>query len=620
MACTIGAMESGNPAISLGATALAVVTVLRIAAALALPRLIPTADRLLEVIYQLGGFAYAAITGLIAAMAVGTPMAGPVRMLMVGNAIAYAAGIGARNAARPAIAIGQAYLTLVPVILIAIWQPDLASRALGIALLMMILVSTSITLNLSRVLRGSIASAQTSQRLAEKMQHLARSDSLTGLLNRAGLNRHLVEQLVTVLPSRKLALLWLDLDRFKEINDTLGHHIGDRCLIEVAGRLRRMAPAGAGVARFGGDEFIVVFAAESDTQIAAMAKAILAEIHRAIRIEDNRLEITCSIGIATLPDHGADSESLLQAADLALHQAKQAGRGRIVHFEQAMTHHLVSRKEIEADLRLALQRDELSVFFQPVIDLTNGRIRAFEALVRWFHPEKGALRPDEFIPIAEETGAIITLGNWITAKAARVAADWPDDVILAVNLSPLQIRAPGAALAIMSALREAKLAPHRLELEITETVLLDHSPATAAFIAELSAAGVRFALDDFGTGYSSLAYLAKYPFGKIKIDRSFVSNIATCQTDLAIVRAVSTMGHALGMTIVAEGLETLEQVKAARDAGCTQGQGWYFSRAVPDYMASMLLAQERRRHSSTWLASLHQEQEETNPAAARKQA
>ncbi|MFN5901819.1 MAG: EAL domain-containing protein, partial [Novosphingobium sp.] len=214
---------------------------------------------------------------------------------------------------------------------------------------------------------------------------------------------------------------------------------------------------------------------------------------------------------------------------------------------------------------------------------------------RWFHPEKGELRPDEFIPVAEETGAIITLGNWITAQAAKAAANWPDDVTVAVNLSPLQIKAPGAALGILNALREARLPPERLELEITETVLLDHSQQTEDFMAELSAAGVRFALDDFGTGYSSLGYLSKYPFGKIKVDRSFVSGIHTGKKSDAIIRAVSSMASTLDMAIVAEGLETVEQVEAVRAAGCTLGQGYYFSRAVPDYLAGMLLAQERER-------------------------
>jgi EAL domain-containing protein (putative c-di-GMP-specific phosphodiesterase class I) len=258
-----------------------------------------------------------------------------------------------------------------------------------------------------------------------------------------------------------------------------------------------------------------------------------------------------------------------------------------------MSRDLLRRREIETELRAAIQRDELSIFFQPIVDLETGRIRTFEALVRWFHPEKGELKPDEFIPVAEETGVIVTLGNWITAQAARTAVHWPEDVTLAVNLSPLQIKAPGAALGILSALREAGLNPSRLELEVTEGLFLDDDQLTANFINELSAAGVNFALDDFGTGYSSLGSINKFPFRKIKVDRSFVSGPNVGRKSEAIIRAVAEMGARLDMEIVAEGIETVEQVQAVRATGCTLGQGYYFSRAVPDYLAAMLLAQER---------------------------
>ncbi|OJX95274.1 MAG: GGDEF-domain containing protein [Novosphingobium sp. 63-713] len=589
------AIESGNRSITLAAWVMSAIALMRVASATILPRWMAHKARALEIIYELGAFSYSIMAGMIAALTFFHPVPGPVRTLMVGNAIAYSVGIAARNAGRPAIAIGQLALALLPVIVAAGMQTDLASQLLAFTLFLVLPAMMSITLNVFRTLRDSIASAETSQRLAEKMQHLARTDIVTGLLNRAGLNHHLVERLVAIPEGNKLAILWLDLDRFKEINDTLGHQVGDRCLVEVAARLRRSAPVGAGIGRFGGDEFIIAFEAASDAVIKGVADTILNDILRPLRIDDDRLEIGCSIGIAILPEHGTDLEAVLQGADLALNHAKLNGRKQIVSFNPAMTRDLIRRKEIEAELRLALQRDELSVHFQPLVDLETGRIRAFEALVRWFHPEKGELRPDEFIPVAEESGAIITLDNWITAKAARVAAEWPDDVTLAVNLSPLQIRAPGAALGILNALREAKLPPSRLELEITETTLLDHSPNTSAFINELAGAGVRFALDDFGTGYSSLGYLDRYPFKKIKIDRSFISGLSAGTTSHAIICAVAAMGKTLGMEIVAEGLETLEQVQAVRDTGCTLGQGWYFSRAVPDYLAAMLLAQERRR-------------------------
>ncbi len=583
------------PAIWHVAIALSVVAVARVVLALLLPRMANRDTRRLELLYEIGAFTYSAQLGLIAALAIWFEVPGSAQMLIACYAVGYGAGIAARNAGRPVISIGQMVLVFFPMIA-ALWvDDDLAEKGLAVAIVMLWLGMMSITMHVFRTLRDSIAAAETSARLAEKMQHLARTDVVTGLANRAGLNHFLVEHLSRKRTAPRLALFWLDLDKFKEVNDALGHQVGDRVLCEVAQRLRALGKAETLIGRFGGDEFIMACDVKDRREVETIAMAVLAEITRPIRIDDDRLEISCSIGAAILPDDGPDLETLMQGADLALYHAKVNGRNQVSFFDPSMSRDLVRRREIESELRLAIQRDELSVFFQPIVDLETGKIRAFESLVRWFHPEKGELRPDEFIPVAEETGVIITLGNWITAQAARAAAQWPGDVTVAVNLSPLQLKAPGAALGILSALREAKLPAHRLELEITETVLLDHSKQTEDFMAELSAAGVRFALDDFGTGYSSLGYLNKYPFGKIKVDRSFVSGVNVGKKSDAIIRAVSEMGSTLGMQIVAEGLETVEQVNAVRAAGCTLGQGYYFSRAVPDYLAAMLLAQEREK-------------------------
>jgi diguanylate cyclase (GGDEF)-like protein len=549
--------------------------------------------RPLEIIYEIGAFAYSSLIGLIAALTVVLRVDQAVTLLAVANGIGYAVAIAARNAGSPVIAIGQMLLSLTPICAALLYSGNPALIALAVSIFMLVPAMSSITFKVFRALRTSIAAADTSARLAERMQVVARTDAVTGLLNRAGLNHHLVERLMQIGPDDKLALFWIDLDRFKEVNDTLGHQIGDRVLVQVGERLTALAPASASIGRFGGDEFIVACEASDRREVEALAMRMREEIGRTLRIDDGRLEITGSMGIAVLPDDGTDIDTLMQSADLALYHAKVNGRDQASFFDASMTRDLVRRKEIEAELRLAIQRDELSIFFQPIVDLETGRIRTFEALVRWFHPVKGELRPDEFIPVAEESGVIITLGNWITAQAAKAAALWPDDVTLAVNLSPLQIKAPGAALGILSALREANLDPNRLELEITETVLLDQSQHTEHFMAELGAAGVRFALDDFGTGYSSLSYLHKYPFSKIKVDRSFVSGLDVGRKSEAIIRAVSEMGATLGMQIVAEGIETIEQVTSVRQAGCTLGQGYYFSRAVPDYVAAMLLAQER---------------------------
>ena len=597
--CGIGtsvtaALISGAPAIAEASLLLTVIAIMRVVAAVYLLRRTHLhATRQLELLYEAGAWSYAFVLGLIAALTISYDVNPQLQTLMIANAIGYGVGIAARNAGRPVIAIGQLIFALLPAIVALVHEGSMAHLVLAISMVLLIPAMISIIMITFRVLRDSVGSAETNLRLAEKMQLLARTDVVTGLYNRAGLNHHLIERLMGGASGGKIALFWLDLDRFKEVNDTLGHPVGDRVLSEIAARLRNCSPSDAIIARFGGDEFIIVCEADGRSDLERMATRLLVEIVRPILIDGDRLEIHCSVGIACMPDDGHDIDTLMQSADLALYRSKIDGRNRFSFFDPSMTRDLVRRREIEAELRMAIQREELSIFFQPIVDLATGRIRSFEALVRWFHPEKGELKPDEFIPVAEETGVIITLGNWITAQAAKAAAQWPDDVTLCVNLSPLQIRAPGAALGILAAIREAGLPPSRLELEVTESVFLDANHTTELFMEQLTSAGVRFALDDFGTGYSSLGYLHKYPFSKIKVDRSFVSGINVGKKSEAIIRAVAEMATTLDMEIVAEGLETVEQVRSVRAAGCTLGQGFYFSRAVPDYLAAMLLAQEQ---------------------------
>ena len=593
-ATTVAAWLSGHSELLIGGLVLTIIAVARVTAALGLsPESKNTSTQKLELVYEVGAFSYALVLGAIAALTVWFESSAEVQLLMVANALCYGVGVAARNAGRPSIAIGQLTLVCVPMLIVTLVSGTIAHLTLFITMLLLLPAMASITLSIFSTLRDSIAAAETSAKLAEKMKVLARTDVVTGLANRAGLNHAMVETMMSVEPDTRLALIWIDLDRFKEVNDLLGHPVGDRVLSEVARRLRGVCPEGSTVARFGGDEFLVFCPIKDSRHAEMLASEIHAEIMGPMRIEGDRLEVRASLGVALMPEDGKDTDTLMQSADLALYHAKIGGRGQTRFFDRTMTRDLVRRREIEDELRAAIQRDELSIFFQPIVDLETGRIRTFEALVRWFHPLKGELRPDEFIPVAEETGVIVTLGNWITAQAARIAATWPEDVTLAVNLSPLQIRAPGAALGIRNALREAGLDPHRLELEVTESLFVEDNHATTAFIEELSAIGVKFALDDFGTGYSSLGYIHKYPFNKIKVDRSFVSGKNVGRKSEAIIRAVAEMGAQLGMEIVAEGLETIEQVHAVRDAGCTLGQGFYFSRAVPDYLAAMLLAQER---------------------------
>lgn len=591
---SIAAFSSNLPSIAIGTFLLTAIATIRMAMSTKLSGTGTHRDtKKLEMLYELGAFSYSLTLGTLAALTLLHQVHPEVQLLMVANALCYGVGISARNAGRPFIAIGQLFLTLLPVIAALLFVGTLPTVFLAITAMLLVPAMMSISMNVFSTLRKSIVAAETSAKLAERMQLLARTDALTGLANRAGLNHELAEKHMALPKGRKLAMFWMDLDRFKEVNDTLGHPVGDHVLSEVARRLCVVLPESATISRFGGDEFIVACEFATRLQVEEVAGQILEEVIRPFRIDGDRLEVSASIGIALMPDDGESTDILMQSADLALYHAKVSGRSQASFFNASMTRELVRRREIEVELRNAIQQDELSIFFQPIVDLQTGRIRTFEALVRWFHPEKGELKPDEFIPVAEETGLIITLGNWITKQAALACAQWPDDITVAVNLSPLQIRAPGAALGIMTALKEARLDPTRLELEVTESVFLDDNDQTVAFMDELSTIGIRFAMDDFGTGFSSLAYINKFPFKKIKVDRSFVSGENVGRKSDAIIRAVAKMGSTLGMDIVAEGLETIEQVQAVCDAGCTLGQGYHFSRAVPDYLAAMLLKEER---------------------------
>ncbi|WP_246034410.1 putative bifunctional diguanylate cyclase/phosphodiesterase [Qipengyuania marisflavi] len=554
----------------------------------------------LEFAYRFGAFSYAATLGVFAGLTMTLNLSPLLQVLMISNAIGYGIGISAHNAARPRIALGQLLLATLPIVAAAVSLGTPASILLAINLFCLIPAMIGITFSIFRTLNKSITAAQRSDEMAHKMETLALTDPVTGLDNRVGLDAKIGPMFASLADGQKLGLFWIDLDRFKEINDLHGHHTGDAVLHEMGIRIAALLGDRGIVARFAGDEFVIARPLSDPREASMLASAIMREMTRPIRTDGLRLEVEGSIGIATSPDDGTDTETLMQHADIALFHAKADGRRQMRFFDPAMTRALAHRRDMESELRMALRRDELSVYFQPIVDLSTGRVRCFEALVRWFHPERGEITPDEFIPIAEECGAIVTLGNWLTGHAARVAANWPDDVQLAVNLSPMQIKAPGAALGILSALKDAQLPPERLELEVTENLFLEDSPAIELFIEELSAASVRFALDDFGTGYSSLGYINQWPFSKIKVDRSFVSGPQAGRKSDAIIRAVSQMGKSLGIEIVAEGLETIDQVRAVRDAGCTLGQGFHFSRAVPDYQAALLLAEERGTAPGDW--------------------
>jgi len=421
------------------------------------------------------------------------------------------------------------------------------------------------------------------QQAQAQISHMARHDALTNLPNRTLFREELEQALRLVKRSDQLAVLCLDLDHFKEINDSLGHPIGDALLMEVGRRLGECVTDHDTVARLGGDEFAVVqFCKDCDpSAVPLLASHIVERISEPYTIGGHQLVIGVSIGISLAPEDGKNPDELLKKADLALYRAKADGRGTYRFFETGMDARAQARRLLELDLRAALPRKEFEVYYQPIRDIAGDKVVAFEALVRWNHPLRGMISPVSFIPLAEETGLIIPLGEWVLRQACTDATRWPEEVCVAVNLSPVQFKNPNLVSSVKSALQQSGLAPHRLELEITESVLLQNSAATLAVLHELRAFGVRISLDDFGTGYSSLSYLRSFPFDKIKIDRSFVTELATREDSMAIVRAVTGLGKSLGIVTTAEGVETDAQFELLRREGCTQAQGYLFSKPRP---------------------------------------
>ncbi|MGQ0685391.1 bifunctional diguanylate cyclase/phosphodiesterase [Bradyrhizobium sp.] len=421
------------------------------------------------------------------------------------------------------------------------------------------------------------------EKAQQQIHHMARHDALTNLPNRTLFRERLERALRLARRGDQLSAFCLDLDHFKDINDSLGHPVGDALLKEVARRLSGCLTEDDTVARLGGDEFAVVqFCRGCDpTAPSALASRMVEAVGAPYEIAGHQLVIGVSIGVSLSPDDGESPDQLLKNADLALYRAKADGRGTYRFFEAGMDARAQARRLLEIDLRAALRREEFEVHYQPIVDIVGDRTVAFEALVRWNHPERGRIAPSDFIPLAEETGLIASLGEWVLRQACTEAARWSEPVVLAVNLSPVQFKNASLTSAVMAALRDSGLPASRLELEITESVLLQNSEATLEILHELRAQGVRISLDDFGTGYSSLSYLRSFPFDKIKIDRSFVQELASREDSMAIVRAVAGLGRSLGIVTTAEGVETAEQLDLLRREGCNQAQGYLFSPPRP---------------------------------------
>ncbi|CCD87638.1 conserved protein of unknown function [Bradyrhizobium sp. ORS 285] len=433
------------------------------------------------------------------------------------------------------------------------------------------------------------------KRAEARLAFLAQHDALTGLPSRNLLRQQIDDKLIQRRRgSEKIAVLVLGLDHFKSINDTLGHAVGDRLLRGVGKRLRSILRQEDIVARLNSDEFAIVQGGLARPEDAAqLCRRLLQAIADPYLIDGSSVTIGATIGIAMAPNDGDDAEKLLKNADMALSRAKTETRGSFSYFESGMDARAQSRRKIETELRDAIQRDVLQPHYQPLIDLVTGRITGFEALVRWPHPERGMIPPSEFIPIAEETGLISGLGRSMLRQACSDAAKWPDEVRVAVNMSPLQFRVGNVLSLVMDALKQSGLPASRLELEITETLVLEKSGQVLATLHALRALGVRISMDDFGTGYSSLSYLRSFPFDKIKVDQSFIRDLAANREAQAIVRSIVSLGKGLGVTITAEGVETEAELRCLRSEGCHEAQGYLFSRPRPNAEIVGLLQAQR---------------------------
>ncbi|WBL75415.1 EAL domain-containing protein [Bradyrhizobium xenonodulans] len=434
------------------------------------------------------------------------------------------------------------------------------------------------------------------RRIEERITHLAHFDALTDLPNRALFHEHLRDALAAIAPGQELAVHYIDIDEFKGVNDALGHLVGDELLKSVAQTLRHCAGPADFVARLGGDEFAIVQGAVTSLeQVSDLVARVFEAIRTPFDCMGHHLTTDASIGIALAPEHGTALDQILKNADMAMYAAKAAGRRTYRFFEPEMDAKVHERRQLEIDLRHAIAHGGLEVYYQPCLSLKDDRITGCEALVRWRHSERGMVSPAEFIPIAEDTGLINEIGEWVLATACRDAASWPDDIRLAVNVSPVQFKSGTLALKIMAALAASNLPASRLELEITEAVLIRDDDTALAILHQLRAIGVRIALDDFGTGYSSLSYLHRFPFDKIKIDRCFVNDIAGPDGSASIVQAVVNLATARRMTTTAEGVETEEQQRLLRALGCSEMQGYLFSAAKPADKMLELFALHRSR-------------------------
>ena len=595
------AFSTRDPWIQMTAIAIAVTGAIRVSHAVFIHRVDENGDAesaRSEVIYELGAWAYALLLGLLTFLTLIRSTDALHHLLAGALATGYAAGISGRNAGRPVIAMGQLALASAPMSIGLFLSSDPLRWVLGTLNVVFMVGMVDITLQTYSAVLKAMTATQEQKALTARFERLARFDTMTGLENRGAFQERLHSEVAAAAESGELlAVLWVDLDKFKEINDSLGHPTGDRVLCTVARQLSSIVDGRGSVARFGGDEFVLLARGANSGFVAELAGEVMRSLSVPMNIDGVSLQVTGSVGGAYAPDHGLDGDTLLQHADMALYHAKANGRNDFCLFERSMEQEFHELRRLEAALRSAIEKEELEVYYQPILDLKTGRTTCCEALLRWTHPELGSVSPSRFIPIAESTGLISPLSHWVLAKACEAAAQWPGEVSVAVNMSPALLKDLHLSHMILSSLYTTGLPPRRLELEVTETVLLEDNVQARSLIREFQKIGLKLSLDDFGTGYSSMAYLKKYRFDKIKIDTSFIADVTRSKEARAIIHALVGLADELEMEIVAEGIETQTQLDYVTGARCTSAQGFFIGRPVPESVIRRRLAAEARGES-----------------------
>lgn len=547
-----------------------------------------------ERIYEIGAWLYASLLGAQAFFTLTNTTNTVILLMAMVMATGYSAGVAARNAGRPVIAIGQLCLGTLPMALGLFLMGTALSITLGLCIVIFVLGMVDISLQIYEVVYTALSGKQEKSEVAARFEKMARSDMLTGLDNRLAMQMRLGDLLDDIgkLETEKLAVIWMDLDHFKTINDTLGHLAGDKVLIVTAQRVKAVLGSRGWLARFGGDEFVIMALVDTTEEAELLGNEILESVSQPVSINDNTVEVAASLGVAVAPDHGAQSEVMLKNADIALYHSKNEGGKSVRIFEPFMHEDFLLHRQIESGLTEAMAKDQFTVLFQPIIDLATGRTRSCEALLRWNHPELGDVSPAVFIPVAESAGLIGDITEWVLRKACEAAAEWPEEVNVSVNISPALLKQNNLPVKIIETLVNTGMVARRLELEITESVLLDKNPHTNSLLRQLQKMGLRLCLDDFGTGFSSLTYLRSWEFDTIKIDKSFIRNIGNSPTDQKIIGAVVQLAKSLEVATVAEGVETEEQLTRVREAGCSRVQGFYYARPMTAPQAQQRLAME----------------------------